>query len=67
MPANIRVIVDDNLKEEATALYAGLGMTLDEAIRVFLRRSVRERGLPFPMQRMSEMEMADAEIGEANN
>ena len=53
MPANIRVIVDDGLKEEATALFAALGMTLDEAIRLFLRRSVRGRGLPFPMRRLS--------------
>ncbi len=62
MATVISVSVDDALKKEATDLYADLGLTVQEAIRIFLRRSVRMKGMPFPMRQLSEMEIADAEI-----
>lgn len=62
MASAINVSVDDALKKEVTDLYADLGMTVQEAIRIFLRRSVRMQGMPFPMRQLSEMELADAEI-----
>ena len=45
--ATIPVRIDDNLKEEAAALYDELGLDLSTAIRMFLKRSLIERGLPF--------------------
>lgn len=41
--------VDDDLKNEATAVYEKLGIDLSTAMRMFLKRSVMENGIPFPM------------------
>lgn len=40
--------VDDDLKNEATAVYEKLGIDLSTAMRMFLKRSVMENGIPFP-------------------
>ena len=48
--ALIQLRIDDELKEQASKLYEGLGLDLSSAIRMFLRRSVSEGGVPFPMQ-----------------
>lgn len=39
--------IDDTLKQQASALYESMGMSLSTAINVFLRQSVREQRLPF--------------------
>ena len=62
MQTVIRVSVDDDLLREAEALFADLGLTVDEGVRVFLRRSIIARGFPFPVKLPSSMEQADAEI-----
>lgn len=41
--------VEDDLKLEATAIYEKLGIDLSTAIRMFLKRSVMENGIPFSM------------------
>lgn len=41
--------VKDDLKEQATATLAKVGISLPEAIRVFLGRVVSEQGFPFPL------------------
>ena len=38
---------DKTLKQEATEIYESLGMDLPTAFRMFMKRSVMERGLPF--------------------
>ena len=45
---NIRV--KDELKQEATATLAEIGISLPEAVRVFLGRIVSERAFPFPLE-----------------
>jgi DNA-damage-inducible protein J len=35
------------VKEEATAIYAAAGLTLSDAFRMLLMRTVAERALPF--------------------
>ncbi len=49
MPANavVRARIDARVKEEATAIYAAAGMTLSDAFRMMLIRTVAERALPF--------------------
>lgn len=47
--AILQIRVDDDLKEEAAALYERLGLDLSTAIRIFLKKSVSESGIPFPM------------------
>lgn len=39
--------VDAELKQQAAALYESMGMSLNTAINVFLRQSVREQCMPF--------------------
>lgn len=46
----VQVRVDEQLKEDATNIYEELGMDLPTAIRIFLKRSVQERGIPFSMK-----------------
>lgn len=41
--------VDDQLKNEAIALYDRLGIDLSTAMRMFLKRSVDINGIPFNM------------------
>lgn len=41
--------IDDDLKFEATAICDKLGIDLSTAMRMFLKRTVMENGIPFPM------------------
>ena len=43
----IQVRVDDKLKKEAMDILDGIGMDMPTAIRMFLKKIVIERGLPF--------------------
>jgi len=43
----VQVTVDTRVKEQATAIYAAAGLTLSEAFRIMLMRTVAERALPF--------------------
>ena len=45
----IQIRVDENLKMKATEIYSDLGIDISTAIRMFLKRSVLENGIPFSM------------------
>lgn len=45
----LQVRVEEGLRSEAAAIYEELGIDLQTAVRLFLKRSVLERGLPFGM------------------
>ena len=45
--AVLQVRVDDDLKNQASAIFNGLGIDLSTAIRMFLKKAVVERGIPF--------------------
>ena len=45
---NIRI--DENVKAEASKLFEGLGLTLSDAVNVFLRQSILHRGVPFKIE-----------------
>lgn len=45
---NIRI--DSALKAEVTPLFEGLGLSLSQAITLFLRQSVLHNGLPFKVE-----------------
>lgn len=45
----VQVRVDDELKNQATAVYEALGIDLSTAVRMFLKRSVIVNGVPFNM------------------
>ena len=43
----LQVRVDDELKNQALAIYNALGIDLSTAIRMFLKKSVMVGGIPF--------------------
>ena len=45
--AVLQVRIDDELKNQAIAIYNELGIDLSTAIRMFLKRSVMTGGIPF--------------------
>lgn len=45
----VQVRIDDDLKNQATAIYDALGIDLSTAVRMFLKRSVMVNGIPFSM------------------
>ena len=47
----IAIKVDSDLVKEAETLFAKLGITLQEAIIIFLEHSVREQSIPFEVTR----------------
>lgn len=46
----VQIRVDEQLKEDVTNIYEELGIDLPTAIRIFLKRSVQEKGIPFGMK-----------------
>ena len=47
--------VDEDLKNEASALFEELGIDLSTALRMFLVRSVKEKGIPFDVKLSDEI------------
>lgn len=45
--SNISIRMDSNIKAAAEQLYEELGMNLSTAFNIFVRQSLRERGIPF--------------------
>jgi DNA-damage-inducible protein J len=45
--AVVRVRIDEDIKEEASAVLASMGLTVSDALRMMLTRVAREHALPF--------------------
>lgn len=43
----IQMRISANLKHDAEALFASMGLGLSDAVRMFLQQSVNEGGIPF--------------------
>ncbi len=46
----IRSRIDSETKQEAQALFEKLGLTMSDAIRLFLHQAVLENGIPFQVR-----------------
>ena len=46
----VQIRVDEDLKNEAVSIFERLGLDLPTAFRIFLKKSVEERGIPFSMK-----------------
>lgn len=46
----VHVRVDEKIKSEATETLASMGLSVSDAVRVFLTRVVVEKQLPFPLK-----------------
>lgn len=44
---NISINLDAGIKNQAQSLFENLGMTLETAINIFLKKSIREQSMPF--------------------
>lgn len=47
---NVSIRMDSDLKAQADALFAELGMNLSTAFNIFVRQSLREGGIPFEIR-----------------
>lgn len=59
--------IDSELKEEAQALFSSLGMTLEEAITLFLEASVQHGGIPFPLEQPRYNQETELALEEARD
>ena len=50
MSTMIHVRVDEGLKDQAAETLELMGLSLSDAVRVFLKRIVAEKGLPFDLR-----------------
>ena len=60
------VYLDTNLKEQAKEIYKDYGLSLSEAVNIFLAQTVFHRGLPFEVKIPNDMTleaMKDVETG----
>ena len=49
--ANINVRIDPEVKKEAENVFSSFGITLSDAINIFLRKSIMSGGIPFDLRR----------------
>ncbi|MDR1832270.1 MAG: type II toxin-antitoxin system RelB/DinJ family antitoxin [Fusobacteriaceae bacterium] len=43
--------IDRNLKKEAEDLFRGIGLNMTTAYTIFLKKSIEQHGIPFPVKR----------------
>jgi len=63
---NVTLRVDKELKEQADALFEDMGLSLNTACRMFLKRAVQEQRIPFEVRRADRKTLraiSDAERG----
>lgn len=63
--ANINIRIDPETKSSAEKIFESFGITISDAINIFLRKSIMEGGLPFEMKQPrynmeTEMAMREA-------
>lgn len=47
---NLNIRTDKEVKEQADAVFAALGLNMTTAINLFLRTVIREQGIPFSIK-----------------
>lgn len=60
--AEIRFRIDRDEREQFEQLARRIGMDMNEMVRVFIRRSLAEGGLPFEMRAPAAEPVADAQL-----
>ena len=63
--ANINVRIDPETKSSAEKLFASFGITVTDAINIFLRKSIMEGGLPFEVKQPRYNQETEAAMKEA--
>ena len=65
--ANINIRTEPNTKSEAEAIFSSFGLSLSDAINVFLNMSIMEGGFPFPVKQPRFNQETEAAILEARD
>ena len=65
MTSNYTIRLDTELRQEAEALFADLGMSLATAFQIFLKQAIQEQGLPFPVKKKQPNKVTLAAMKEA--
>lgn len=65
--ATINMRVNPEVKADAESIFSSLGMTLTEAINVFLHKAVMVGGLPFEVKQQRYNATTEAAIQEARD
>jgi DNA-damage-inducible protein J len=47
---NLNIRIDEDLKKQAESIFNELGLNMSTALTVFLRQTVRYKGIPFEMR-----------------
>lgn len=47
---NLNIRTDKEIKEQADKIFSELGLNMTTAINIFLRTTIRENGIPFPLK-----------------
>jgi len=55
----LQIRMDEDLKNQAAELFESLGMDIPTAIRVFFKRALVEKGLPFDVKATPSKEIDD--------
>ncbi len=63
--ANINIRIDPETKSSAERLFSSFGITITDAINIFLRKSIMEGGLPFEMKQPRYNAETEAAMNEA--
>ena len=63
----ITLQIDSKLKEQAEALFSNLGMTLEEAITLFLKASIQHGDIPFPVDQPRYNQQTELALEEARD
>lgn len=65
--ANISIRVDPEIKTLAEQLFSSFGITITDAINIFLHKSIMEGGLPFEVKQPRYNAETEAAICETRN
>ena len=63
--ATINMRVSPDIKADAESIFSSLGMTLTEAVNIFLHKAVMEGGLPFDVRQPRYNKETEAAMAEA--
>ena len=63
--ANLNIRMDPEIKAEAEALFSTFGMTVSDAVNIFLHQSLLEGGLPFAVRQPRYNAETEAAMAEA--
>ena len=63
--ANLNIRMDPEIKAEAEALFSTFGMTVSDAVNIFLHQSLLEGGLPFAVRQPLYNAETEAAMAEA--